>query len=416
MDVDGKGMVYVLCQWGWPVFLLMGTMGASIVSPLSASVGVDPAARVPKEFPIIKPMDAASAQSRSQYSVQKCSRELKKFKEILMEKNTPDRTNASVVFVVKFTVQNADLIYGQALQAKMTEKPTARQICSESLCVVLEQILPFAKDLEYYETFIRQLSVKYGLLFDVFKRELGRTTHLSKNQPDDGSGMRTAFEDTYAEKMEQKTNSIAKQYDDLFTVKDCPEEILPLLNEYAGEIRESMANVEMHFGSFQIAAALNRATDALFRFIVSKANEFSGNFPDIKLSIIYRAISVRALQFALPTFSVTGSLWPFANGLKNGGIPSFRKALETKFQLLGTHIIHQDSPAEEEKQNVDQANQTETEKYIAERRKREEEQRRQAAAEKFIVVQIDIIMEWLLETTRNYLDIFQKRNSSNWPI
>jgi hypothetical protein len=372
--------------------------------------------QVPKEFPIIKPMDAASAQSRNQYSTQKVCCALENLKKSLAKEDAHDTAHKLVIFAIKFTVHNADLIYRQALQAKMVEKPTAKQVCLELLNVVLEQTLPFAKNWGCFEEFTKTLSESYGPSFDIFKKEFQETTHLSKNRPDDGSGISTDFSHEYAQMMEEKACAVVRGYSNLFTIKNCPEEIATLLAEYAEEIKESMANAKKNLGTSQSAATLNRTNDELARFIVSKADAIAQKFPEEKIDKIHRALTMTALPFILPAISQMGSLWTFSNGFKNGGIPSLRKTFETKFRLHGEFIVNQGSPLLEEEPEVDQNKLTETEKRAAARRKQEEKDRREAAAQKYIATQIDIIIEWLCEITRRYLDIFQKRDTPNWPI
>jgi hypothetical protein len=359
-------------------------------------------------------MDAASAQSRNRYGTQKCSHELAIVEKLLSEKDDRDKALALAEFVAKFTVSNADLIYGQALQAKMTDKPTAEQICYESFYIAIEQTLFLAKNLGCLEEFEKQLGKSYGSSFDRFKKEFQSVTYLAKDRPNDGSGVVTAFDNEYAQKMETKVCLGVKQYTNLFTIKNCPEEISSLLVKYAEEIRESMANIKANLGTSQSTAALNRINDTLAQFIVSKANEIHEKFPDEGLYKIYRALAITALPYVLPVLSEIGPLWAFANSLKNGGIPAFRKVFETKFRLHGTSIANQGNPIKKEKQ--DAANQTEAEKRAADRREQIEEQHRQDAAEKHIAVQTDIIIEALCGVTRGYLDVFQKRDSSNWPI
>jgi hypothetical protein len=374
-----------------------------------------PTKQAPKEFPLIKPIDAASAQSRNQYSLQKCCHALKNLGKRLSGKDAGDAARELVIFVVKFTVRNADLIYGQALRAKMTEKPKARQICFESLNIALEQALPFAKSSGCFEDFIKLLGESYGPSFDLFKRELQEVTHLSKNRPDDDSAIRTDFSDEYAQTMEQKACAVIGGYSNLFTVKNFPEEIATLLAEYAEEIKESMANARKNLGTSQAAATLNRTYDEFARFIVSKADAIAQKFPNEEIDEIYRALVTAALPFILPIISQMGALWAFVNGFKNVGIPSLRKIFETKFRSHGKFIAG--IPDEEEKeQDIDQSGLTEPEKRAAARRRQEEKNRREAAALKYISSQIDIVVGFTCESLRNYLDIFQKRDTPNWPI
>jgi hypothetical protein len=400
MDRDGKDVAWSFCQskWAGEFFVLITAVGtftatapslfastrsnAANLDKLTASLAAA-AKQVPPQFPAISQTDAGSAQSRNRYSTRKCSWELKKLKETLSGKDTPDRINGLIEFVAKFTVHNADSIYGQLLQTKMNEKPTSDQICLESLYIALEQTLPFAKNLGCQEKFLEQLGKSYNSLFDIFKEEFKAVTHLSQNRPNSGSGITTAFADEYAQKMEEKICSIAKQYDTLFNIKNCPEEISALLSEYAKEIGENMDNAKRNLGNFQAGAALNRIGDTLAQFIVSKASEIAEKFPNEKLVSIYRAIAVTTLQFILPAVSEMGPLWGFANMLKNTGTSPLRKNFEAAFRLHGTFI-------------VDQRGQTKEEQYIA--------------------VQVDTIIELLRGIGRNYLDMFQKRDSPNWPI
>ncbi|MDR2371712.1 MAG: hypothetical protein LBD60_01030 [Puniceicoccales bacterium] len=423
MDEDKKNVSCSFCQSKWlneiSLIVITGTLSANL-SPLSASPDAKPAtspAASTEQFPIIKPIDAASAQSRDQYGLRKCCHILKNLSNHTPEKDARDIAHGFVNFTVKFTVRNADLVYGQALQAKMTEKPTAEQICLESLNIALEQIIPLAKNLGCFEELTKLLGKNYGLLFDLFRKEFQNATHLLKNRPDDGSGIRTDFAYEYAQKMEQRACAVMEGYSNLFTIENCPEEIVTLLNEYEKEIRETMANVEKNLGTSQSTATLNRINDELARFIVSKANAIAQQLPNEKIETIYRLIIITALPFVLPVVSEMGSLWAFANGLKNGGIPPLRKNFEIKFRLFGGFIIDQDVPTLNKEPEVDQSKLTATEKREADRRKQKENERREIAKQKYITNQIDIIIEWLYEITRGNLDVFQKRSTApNWPI
>ena len=255
----------------------------------------------------------------------------------------------------------------------------------------------------------------HGLLFDTFREEFGNVTHLSQNQPDDGSGIVTAFNSEYAEKMEQRTYSIVEKYSNLFRIRNCPEEILALLGEYAKEIDENMTNMKANLGTSQASATLNLVEDTLARFIVSKTDEIIKKLPNEKFNEIYKFLAITALQSMLPTISQMGPLRAFANTLRDGGTPSLRKAFETKFRSCGT-FINQGGPAEEEKEDADQSQLTLIEKREADRRKQKEKDRREAAAQKQIVGQTDMIVEWFLTITRGYVDTFRKRNTPNWPI
>jgi hypothetical protein len=413
MDVDEKGMVYALCQRGWPAFLLMGTMGVSIVSPLSASTDVRQTA---KNFPIIKPMDAASNRSRDQYNTKKCSWELAKLKKDLTEEDTQDKVQALVKFVTNFTVRNSDLICRQVSQARMIEKPNSDQLCQESLHIALEQTLPLAKNWECLKSFEEYLCEEHSLFFDILKKEFGKATYLPQDQPDDGSGVVIAFDSEYAQNMERKTRLIVENYEDLFSVEDYSEEIMALLAKYEKEIKDNMANAKISLGPSQASATLNHMEDTLTRFIVKNANEIFEKFPNEKLEKIYNTLVRITLRTVLPAISELGPLWALANVLKNTSTSPLRKNFETAFQLHGTSIANQGIPPKEDEQDTDQANQTETEKRIAARRKQEAERHRLDMAAKHIAVQIDIIIEDLRMTMRSYLSVFQKRNSSNWPI
>jgi hypothetical protein len=385
----------------------------------SVKPSMSPAAFVKQtleKFSIIKPMDAASAQSRNQYSTQKYCHILKNLKALLSGKDTRDMAREFVILVIKFTVHNADSIYEQASQAKMTKKPTAEQICFESLNIALEQTLPFTKDLGCFEEFTKLLEESYGPSFDIFKGEFQSVTHLFKNRPDDDSGIRTDFSYEYAQTMEQRACAIVGRYSNLFTIKNCPEEIVTLLDQYAEEIKESMINASKNLGTSQAAATLNRTNDELARFIVSKADAMVQKFPDEKIDKIYKTLAITALPFVLPFISETGSLWAFVNGFKSGGIPPLRKIFEIKFRLFGEFIVNQGSPSLDEEPEADQSKLTLTEKREADRRKQKEKDRREAAAQKYIAIQTDTIIEFTCELMRIYLDIFQKRDTPNWPI
>jgi hypothetical protein len=401
------------------------------LSPLSASLNVQPTTssaaatktlaesveQALQKSPTIKPLDAASAQSRDQYDQRKYCHILKIFSNLTPGMDARNIARGLANSVVKFTVYNTDLVYGQALQAKMTEKPTAEQICFESLNIALEQTLPFAKILGCFEEFTKLLGESYGPSFNIFKKEFQSVTHLFKNRPEDDSGIRTDSTYEYAQKMDQRACAVIEGYSNLFTIKNCPEEIVTLLDEYEKEIRGTMANVRKNLGTSQSTATLNRINDELARFIVSKADAIAQKFPNEKIEKIYMAITITALPFVLPVISEMGSLWAFANGLKNGGIPPLRKNFGIKFRLFGKFIVDQGSPALDEEPEVDQSKLTAPEKREADRRKQKEIERREIAAQKYIVTQTDIIIEWFYEITRGYLDIFQKRNTaSNWPI
>jgi hypothetical protein len=413
MDVDEKSMIYSLCQLGWPVFLLVGMVGIPIVSPLTASMDI-PTKQTAKDFPIIEPMDAVSTQSRNQYNEKKCSWKLEKIKEDLAEKNSSEKVQELTNFVAKFTVHNSDLIFRQTAQAKTIEKPSPNLLCQESLRIALEQTLPLANEWECKEEFTKCLCENYGIFGDTLKKEFGDTDHLSQNQPDDGSGVVVAFDSEYAEDMERKTNLIVNSYNALFALEDCPEEIMAFLSEYVKNLNNDMANIKMSLGPSQTSAALNHIKDMLPRVIVSKANEIFEKFPYEKLKKIYKIIVAATLQVALPTISELGSLWALANTLKNTDTSPLRKNFERAFRTHGTSIINQDNL--EEEQDIDQANQSEVEKRIAAKRKCEANQRKQDIAEKYTTVQIDTIIELLRTITRDYLNVFQKRYSRNWPI
>ncbi|MDR1590396.1 MAG: hypothetical protein LBR92_00090 [Puniceicoccales bacterium] len=423
MDEDEKNVSCAPCQSRWlgkiSLIAVVGIFSASI-SPLSASLDTKLSSAPPPtkqaEYPLMKPMDAVSIQSRNQYNQQKCSYELKRISTSMEGKDAQDKAKILMEFIAGFTVCNADLQYGQVLQAKMVKIPTAKEICSGLLCITLEQVLPLAKKLSCWEQLSQQLENKYSPIFNMLQTKLKTITHLSKNRPVDSSGIQTAFAYEWAQKMEKVISKIIKQYQDLFIIKNCPEEIMDRLNEYAEEFKEITNNLRKSLSTSQGAAALNRIEDELTRFIVTKADIIAIAFPNEKLDKIYGALAIITLQYTLPLIARLGTLWGFANALKNGGISSLKEIFKIKFQLYGKFISNQCSPTIKEEPEGDQSKLTETEKRDIERRKQKEKDRRDASMETYIVAQTNIIIEFLYRITQKYLDVFQKRDTANWPI
>jgi hypothetical protein len=278
-------------------------------------------------------------------------------------KSAEDMARMFAAFVAELTVRNADLVYEETLQARMTEKPTVGQVCTESLCTALEQAFPLAKNLECWKDLLERLQESRGLLFDAFKEKFGNVTHLLQNRPDDSSGIVVAFDSEYAKKMAQKTCSIAERYDHLFRLRNYSEGFLVLFDEYAKKIEKSTTNIRESLGASQASALLNFIEDTLARFIVNKANEIVKKFPNMGLNEIYEAFSITLSQCTSPALSEMGPLRDFVNALKNGGIPSPRKTFGTKFQLYGAYF--NPPPVKEEKEDADQSELTPAEKREA---------------------------------------------------
>jgi hypothetical protein len=311
----------------------------------------------------------------------------------------------------------ADSVYGQACQAKLTEKPTVDQVCLEALLLALDQTLFETHVLGCTEEFMNQAGEKYTPIYNTFKEAFGNARYLARDQSKDSSEIPTDFAVEQATKMEEILCETIKKYRKWITIpQNCPPEITALLEECKPVIRETVVNLKTSMGASQGPAALNRTIDELALFIVSNADAIAQKCPDVKIEKIYRALVTTASPFVLPTIAWLGPLWAFANALKNGGTPPLRKALETKLRLDAEYIISQGSPVLKPEPETDQNQLTEVQKRAAIRQEQEAKDRRDAAAKKYIDTQTDTIVEFLLQTTRGDLDIFKKRTTSNWPL
>jgi hypothetical protein len=348
--------------------------------------------------------------------MQKYYRILKQFKKTLAGKSAADMAVALTTFVVKFAVHEADRVYGQARLAKMVEIPTAEQVCRGSLCTALEQTLLLAQHLGCFVEFVKPWRDDYGQPFDILKTELQNVTYLALDRPVAASGVQIDFAHECAQKMGKKARLIVRQYDSLFTVKNYPEEIETRLNELGEQFRKDVTKIRKNLGTNQASSALSRFYNELVRFIIINASEFFQRFPNENRTEIYQGLITVALLPLLRVVSRMDILRAFSNELGRGGTPTLNKIFEVKMKLHGPFIVNPEGQAPNEESEDDQSELSEKEKREAARRKQKEKDRKEAAINKRTTSEIDTIIELLADTVREWLDTFEKRDTSNYPL